>query len=200
MTKHYIIYIPGLGDSRTGGQALALRFWSAWGVRARLVQMNWADTGHFNPKLQTILDTIDSLVHQGYTVSLVGVSAGASAALNAYAQRLDSIHSVTLVCGQILGGHNHVRPQVYAANRAFGESMRLLDEKTFDKLNAAARGRITSIHPIADRVVPVGDTKLPGARWRQIPTMGHAFSIGYSLTIGSYRIVRDIKKLPGQTN
>lgn len=192
---HYVLYIPGLGDAKPTGQKLAMLLWRAQGVHADLLQMNWADKQRFTPKLQRIIDTVDHHVADGYTVSLVAASAGASAALNAYAERLDSIHSVTLICGQVLGGHRSVHPNVFAKNSAFYDSVQLLGN-TFDRLDNAARARITSIHPKADEAVPVADTKLPGAVWRQIPTVGHFASIAYGITIESRRIIKDIKRLP----
>jgi len=194
MSKHYILYIPGLGDSRIRGQKLALSSWKFWGVKTKVLQMNWADDRSFEPKLQLILDHIDRLKTRGYTVSLVAVSAGASAALNAYAERIDSVHSVTLICGQILGGHKNVHPRVYDNHTSFGDSIQMLGS-SLDKLDDAARSRIVSVHPIFDMTVPVADTKLPGARWRQIPVTGHFMSIAYGITIDSRRIVRDLKSL-----
>lgn len=193
---HYILYIPGLGDTNPTGQRLAMIVWRFQGVQAELIHMNWADSERFAPKLDRILKEIDRRISEGYTVSLVAASAGAGAALNAYAARLGAVHSVTLICGQVLGGHRNVHPGVFAKNGAFYDSMQMLGD-SLDKLDDAARSRVVSVHPKADEAVPVADTKLPGAAWRQIPTVGHFASIAYGLTIGSRRIIRDIKRLPG---
>lgn len=126
-------------------------------------------------------------------MSLVAASAGATAALNAYAKSPSTIHSVTLICGQILGTRTHVGPSIYAANTSFAESADML-EQSLKSLTNQARARIISIHPIYDETVPIADAKVPGARVRTIPVMGHAIGIGYAITLGARRIVRDSKR------
>lgn len=192
--KHAIIYVPGLGDSRIAGQQRAVRTWTLYDVKPELFQMNWADGELFQPKLQRLLDTIDSLAENGYDVSLVGVSAGASAVLNAYAARKSKVHGVVIICGKV----NHpeaVSPALYAKNPAFKESMDRLPD-SLDVLGEQYRKRILSIRPIADYTVPVRDTRIKGVKQGLIPTIGHVPSIAYGISLGAYKAIRFLKKLP----
>jgi pimeloyl-ACP methyl ester carboxylesterase len=198
MQKHYVIYIPGLGDSKVGGQQKAVNIWRLYGVKPYLFQMHWDDGEAFAPKLTRLLAHIDKMHAEGYYVSLVAVSAGASAALNAYAERREIISGVVCICGQIMGAH-HVSGYTYVRNPAFGESMQML-QSSLKKLTTEDRRHIYSLHPVADPVVPVRDTRLPGSIEGRLPTTGHATTIAYGITIAARKIMRFLKQqdLPGQ--
>jgi pimeloyl-ACP methyl ester carboxylesterase len=167
-----IIYIPGLGDKTAYGQQLITHTWRLYGVRARCERMLWAKDVQFAPKLQRLLDRIDELHQQGKEVALVGSSAGASAALVAFAQRQDVIKGVVCLCGKI-NNPDTIGPAVYAENPAFQLSMREV-QKALPLLNDEARQRIMSIHPKQDNTVPIADTIIPGAIEAIIPTAGHS--------------------------
>lgn len=192
--EHVVIYIPGLGDARVTGQRLLVAQWRLYGVEPRMFQMRWADGKPFGPKLEQLLETIETLHRQGKTVSLVAASAGASAALNAYAARPELVHGLACICGKIDNPGN-IHPSTYSRNPAFAGSISQL-AASLEALGAAERARILSLHPIADPVVPVADTKLPGAISGRMPVYGHSFGIAYGLLFGSRRIMRFLKKLP----
>lgn len=191
-SRHAIIYVPGLGDTKAEGRRLALGFWRWFGATAVLHQMVWADGESFQSKLEGLLGHIDRLVADGYTVSLVGESAGASAALTAYAERSQSIHRVVFVCGK-LAHADTIHPVTYQRNPAFKESMEALPD-SLAKLPEESRRRIRSIAPLRDRVVPPADTRIAGADHKTIPSVGHSVSIALSLTVFSWWIVRHIKR------
>ncbi len=194
--KHAVIYIPGLGDSRIRGQQKAVNAWKVHGVEPYLFQMNWIDGEPFEPKLDRLLALIDKLTAKGRLVSLVAASAGASAALNAYAARQSQINGVVSICGKLQGhGIGSVHSSLYRRNPAFLESMQQLAVSE-DKLDAKARARILSMHPTVDDSVPVSETKLPGTSPKLMPVAGHFFGIAYGLTIGSFSAIRFLKQLP----
>lgn len=194
--KHAVVYIPGLGDSRVRGQRIAVKAWSGRGVEPHLFQMNWMDGESFEPKMRRLLRFIDALVADGKIVSLVAASAGASAALNVYAARQDTINGVVSICGKLSSrGINSVHPSLYRRNPAFHESMQQLAASS-DQLDQAARQRILSMHPIFDESVPVSETKLTGTISRCMPVTGHFFGIAYGLTIGSFKALHFLKHLP----
>ncbi len=190
---HAIVYIPGLGDSRIKGQQTAVNAWKLQAVEPYLFQMNWANGEPFAPKLDRLLSLIDHLAAEGKTVSLIGASAGASAALNAYAVRKASINGLVSICGK-LGGVESVHPTTYSRNPAFSDSMRLLSASTA-ALKPETRIRILSTYPIADESVPIADTKLLGVHQKRMPVVGHFAGIAYGLTIGSFGAIRFLKRL-----
>lgn len=193
-TRHYIVYVPGLGDSRILGQSLAVRAWRLQGVSSEAFRMNWADSEAFEPKLERLVARIDSLTEQGYAVSLIAASAGASAALHAYGARPGKLHGMVAICGKLQGIHS-VHPTTYGRNPSFQQSMQLL-EQTHGQLNREARQRILSMHALADEAVPLNDTKMQNVQSATMPVAGHFFGIAFGLTLGSWRALRFLKRLP----
>jgi hypothetical protein len=190
--KHAIIYVPGLGDHRSRGQQFIMKAWRIYGLHTEVVNMNWHTSEMFNSKLDRLLLRIDTLAEQGYAVSLIGVSAGASAVINAYTVRQDKIHRVVCICGKLRSAES-VSSYTYRVNPGFGESLQHLPESLFG-LNSDKRVHILSIRPTADELVPPSDTIIPGAISKVIPTRGHAISIGFSITVYSWAIIRFIKQ------
>lgn len=190
---HHVIYVPGLGDDKTYGQDSAVRGWEKYGLSGHYFPIGWADGESFEPKLKRLLDKIDGLLHDGYLVSLVGVSAGASAVLNAYAQR-PSVHGVVLISGKVQRTHL-IGGQIFSANPAFKGSAYMLKD-SLKSLTPNRISRIMSIHPLRDGRVPVKDTLIPGSVEKTVPVIGHLFSIFYTVTFRGKLIADFLKKLP----
>jgi len=189
--KHAIIYIPGLGDHRSRGQRAATWLWQLYGVRTEIVRMEWRVAVPFETKLSRLLTRIDDLHAAGYSVSLVGVSAGAGAAVNAFARRQDVVSRVVCICGKLRNPET-ISSQTYRKNPAFAESMQLLPASLLGVADDTRR-RILSIRPLADTSVPPQDTIIPGAVTKTIPTSGHVLSIAACITLYSFSVVRFIK-------
>lgn len=196
--KHAVIYIPGLGDARVGGQLLAVKTWNWYGVQAELFQKNWIDGERFEPKFIRLLNRIDELVEQGYTVSIVAASAGASAAINAYAARPDTIHAVVCIAGEI-NGRDRMHPSVYQKNPAFRDSMHMI-EASLPRITPAMRKRILSRRGAIDVTVTAHDSIVPGAVNQVVPTMSHFLTIATQIAFGAPSFIRFIKKVPARTN
>jgi hypothetical protein len=195
--KHFVIYIPGLGDFNIANQMSVVGVWRIYGVAPYVNQMNWADGEPFAPKLNRLLAKIDEAKAQGYTVSLIAASAGAGAALNAYVLRKNSISGVILICGKI---HNPqtVHHRTYRFNPAFKESMDRLPD-SLNQLDTQDKTKIVSIRPITDMSVPPKDTIIEGVKSKKIYTFGHVASIAYCLTFKSYSLIRILKKLAAKS-
>lgn len=194
---HAVIYVPGLGDSRVAGQQMAVDLWRLQGVEPYLFQMNWSNGEAFAPKMTRLLKLIDGLTSEGKIVSLVGASAGGSVVMNALALRRNTLNGVACICGKISNKHN-VHPLTYQRNVAFHHSMHGLDD-ALPELTDKDMSRVLSLHPIVDNVVPIPDTKLAGAHIGTMPTFGHFLGIAYGLTLGSFRIMRFLKKIDRST-
>jgi predicted alpha/beta hydrolase family esterase len=188
------IYIPGLGDQGDiKGQRWAVARWSRHGVDAEVFQMQWADNEPWESKFQRLLERIDELNNQGKTVALVGVSAGASAVINAFAARQDKIVGCVLIAGKVN------RPQ------AIGQRYRDEDpsfitsaydcEKALKTLDAEAKKRILSRFALIDETVYRPDSRIPGARNRLSPTISHVGTIAFQITLGAPSFIRWLKRL-----
>lgn len=188
--KHHVIYLPGLGDSKTHGQDDAIKRWEKYGLETHFFPLGWADKESFEPKFKRLLSKIDELLKTGDKVSLVGVSAGASAALNAYALR-SSLSSVVLICGKV-NDPQSIGESVYLENPAFKQSVFAVKD-SLAQLNPAQIKRIMSIHPLRDQSVPVPDTIIKGALEKTVPVIGHIFGIFFTIVFKGKLIAKFIK-------
>jgi len=185
----YILYIPGLGDHNLLGQRWALWLWRRPGLRTEICQMNWNDKQPFEPKLQKILNRIDALTAQGHAVSLVGVSAGANAAVHAFARRSEKVAKLVLICGAIQHPEE-VGEHTKRENPAFWESMLALHDGILDKLTDSERRKIVSFIPHSDNVVNPKNMRIDGSSYESLPTHGHAQSIAYAITVAASRVIK----------
>lgn len=190
-SAHHVIYIPGIGDARSYGQDFAIRQFAWFGITPHYLPLGWANQEGYDTKLQRVLSMVDTLHVQGGKVSLIGVSAGASAVLNVYALRQDIVDSVICVCGKINRPEN-IHEHTFLQNPDFRESMlRVADSLT--KLNTKQRQRILSIHPWRDQVVALEDTYVEGGKNRAYPGWNHSSGIFFAATVGVPDIARFIK-------
>lgn len=169
--KHHIIFIPGLGDkgfpylNRVSTEFIKLPLGlSRRGVKVQVFRPDWNTEDTFDPKLERLLKVIDELTEQGHVVSLVGQSAGGSAAMNAFAQRPDKINGVVVVAGRLRSGEN-VSPTLEKAkkkSKAFKDSV-LSFEEIEPNLTPEQRKRVMTITMLQDKVVPPSTVPLEGA-------------------------------------
>lgn len=190
--KHAVIYVPGLGDHRGSSQGTVVKLWQLYRLRTEVLAMNWRDGEPFSAKLEQLLLRIDELAGAGYQVSLVGISAGASVVINAFAARQEAVHRVVCICGK-LQHPDTISASTYRLNPAFKESMANLPNSLL-ALDSEKRSQILSIRPLVDESVPPGDTVVPGAQAKTIPTISHVVSIAAAITLYSGSIIRFIRK------
>lgn len=191
--KHCILYVPGIGDDLYHAQSIAVWCWRLLGVKAICHEMPWMDQAGFEEKLQRLLNLIDKAAADGYAVSLVGASAGASAVLHAYAARPDDVRAVVYICGK-LNRPEAVAKRTYASSPAFRESMLRLSS-VLQRFTAADKKRFWSLYSPADRVVPYNDTYLEGVTEKRLPNLHHGWAIMYAITVNAPAIIRHIKQL-----
>ena len=188
----HLIYIPGLGDGRVGGQRKAVSTWQWWGVEAELLQMNWGNKEAWPAKFERLLARIDALDAEGKAVALVGASAGASAAINAFAARKDAVVGVVLIAGKVnrpeaIGAGYRKRDPAFVTS-AYG------CEKALQTLNNDDRGRILSRYAILDGVVSKADSMIPGAHNQIVPLVSHVLTIAVQITLGAPSCVGFLKR------
>jgi pimeloyl-ACP methyl ester carboxylesterase len=193
----HIIYITGLGDHKAEGQRRAVASWRLWGVEAELFQVKWGDKEPWPPKFQRLLKRIDTLVGQDKQVGLVAVSAGASAAINAYSARKDVVAGVVCIAGKIN------RPQAIGRryredNPAFVTSVEDC-QKALESLNSSDRRRILSRFAVFDGIVSLKDSRVPGARNHFVPTIGHIPTIAIQITLGAPSFIHFLKQQVNKT-
>lgn len=197
MTDLYIIYLPGIGDApKNSAQARAVRSGKWRSIESEIFNLWWNDDIAWPAKFDRLLKRIDELHASGKAVGLVGVSAGASAAINAFAARPESIHGVVCIAGKInrpeaIGFRYRQRqPSFVASAEQTAASLR--------KLSPADRRRILSRYAVIDGVVARRDSKIPDAKNRLSPTVGHVLTIAIQITLGAPSFIRFLKRLPAK--
>ena len=188
MKKHYILYLPGLGDHYDIGRRFLLKCWQLYGVRTQLVPMHWRDGNRFEDKLTRLGKIIEEKHAQGYKVTLIGESAGGSMALHAYAAYGEKLFRVMTVCGKNTQPQD-VSPHLYRKNQSFKTSMFLVDE-AISSLTKAQRQAFVSVYPFKDGTVPIRETLIPDCQHVRLWSFGHLTSIAFALTLASGLIVR----------
>lgn len=185
--KQCLIYIPGIRDDLLGIQSVLLQTMRLYGVLPLLHEMPWSGSGTYDSKLEALIKRIDSRAARGYSVSLIGASAGASAALNAYVQRREVVRAVVLICGKIQRPEG-VADHTYATNPAFKTAMHQLQD-TLRELTPADKVKMLSLYSPKDVTVPYQDTVIPGVKEQALPALSHGKAILYTISLGSKRII-----------
>jgi hypothetical protein len=193
MSKHVILYIPGLGDRDLSGRRSLLSLWHYRNVRIEVCPMDWTVDEPWQQKLNRLLQRITELHDEGNLVALIGESAGATAVIQALAQRTDELRAVILLCGKSQFPER-VAPARYHLNPAFKDAL-ILSAAAVSKLTTEQKAKMLNLHPLIDMVVPVSETKISGVKDSYMPSVGHAFSIFFANIFWNWRIVRFVKKL-----
>lgn len=191
MKQHVIIYITGLNDQHPRFQQFAINTWRIYGVNPIFFKTSWAEASSFSEKLNRLINIIDTQHKAEKSVSLVGVSAGASLAVAAYAKRKTTIHKVVFICGK-LSRPEAVGEAYYSNNPAFRDAMKYLTPN-LAKLGKQQRKRIVSLSPLFDEIVAKKDTFVKDAKNITLPTLFHAFTIAIAITFLSPITVLFIK-------
>jgi predicted peptidase len=178
---HHVIYLPGVGDHKNAAiQIKALKKWKKFGLEAHFHHINWHDNEAFKDKKDSVLKLIDELYSFDKSVSVVGVSAGASMAMNVYAERKNQIKSVVFICGKINNSATLGKDYKQRNPRLF-ESVSE-SEKTAGKLTAYDKAKMLTIQPVYDGVVAAADGRISGTAHRKIFAVFHAAAIYLSIT------------------
>lgn len=191
MKQHIVLYVPGLGDHRLKMRQRGLNTWHYHNIRIEMVPKKWRVDESWESKLQRLLDIIDNYYDQGKTVSLIGESAGATAVLQALEDRTDRINAVILLCGKSQYP-TRVAGRLYQRNPALKEAM-VRSHSVVEQLTSEQKVKILNLHPLADPVVPVWETRIPGVKESTMPVIGHLTGIGFGITLWSWRIVKFIR-------
>lgn len=192
--KHHIIYVPGLGDARPLLQDKGIQLWRKHGVSVSYLALGWArqDDG-FDNKLARLRDEVGHYQRKGFTVSLVGVSAGASAVLNYY-QNDRSINKVILACG-VAHNNGHVSQLLLRRNPDFDSSLRRVDESVAKLQSYGLAKNILSIYSDGDRYVKSEDSMIEGAHHKEITAWSHPSVIALTILVHGRTITEFVRSV-----
>lgn len=190
--KLHVLYLPGIGDAPPGSfQSRAVNYWKHWDIEVEIFELNWSDNVAWLAKFQNLLTRIDELLAEGRPVAIVGVSAGASAAINAFAARKDQIVGVVCIAGKVNRPHT-IGPRYRSHNPSFVGSVEAT-AVSLEQLSPKQRQRILSRFALLDGRVARADSRVNGARNRTVPSIGHIFTIASQITLGAPSLIRFLK-------
>ena len=164
---HHLLYLPGLNDQLSLHKKLASLLpllWRPHGVTIHVVPMFWENGEHFLIKQTRILTMVDSLLKDKQLVSIMGQSAGGSAAGTIFFARKNRIQRYINITGRLRSGIQ-VSPSLADVARnsvAFSESV-IQFEKVEPKFTTSDRKRMMTIRPFWDEVVPAATVAILGA-------------------------------------
>lgn len=191
-SKHVVLYVPGLGDHRLKMRQRGLDFWYYRNISIEMAAKKWRVPESWDIKLAKLLKQIDYHYDQGKIVSLIGESAGATAVLQALEDRYEKINAVILLCGKSQYP-NRVANVLYKKNPALEEAM-IRSHQVVQQLSVDQKKKILNLHPYADPVVPVWETRIEGVRESTMPIIGHITGIAFGITLWSFVMVRFIRR------
>jgi|SaaInlStandDraft_3_1057020.scaffolds.fasta_scaffold16807_2 pimeloyl-ACP methyl ester carboxylesterase len=193
--RHNIVILSGLGDT-IGGIERATSWWKFAGLTPHVLPVGWHDgVSDFQPKLDRITSLVDQLSQEG-AVSIVGVSAGGSAAFNAYLERPDTIRRAVNVCGRLRAGKHNRRSleKMSATSESFRHSVLQFEERELS-ISEDLRTRMMTVSArFGDEYVPTDTSGLKGAHNIRIPTVEHVLSISMALTFFAYPIIDFLRR------
>lgn len=195
--KHSVIFITGLGEE-VDKTRWAVSHWRNGGLNPIVHSVGWHDSEtKFQPKLERLIEMIDILTEEGDKVSLVGCSAGGSAALNAFFERKNIVYRVINVCGRLRTGTQEgfrSFAKMTKSSPPFAESIKLFESHE-KLLSETDRQKVMTVRSLfGDELVPSDTSILIGAYNTTVPTPEHMFSITMALTIFSSPLITFLTK------
>lgn len=180
-----IIVVTGLGDNGKADE-MAAAAWKLEGLKPIIFVPRWENGKGVKPKLARLLKVIDR-ESKKEKIYLMGISAGASLAMNAFIQRLDRVEKMVSLCGRLrMGWSDNVINKKLQENtlkvRGFKESVKMA-EKEIKKLTDDDKKRILTVSAeIVDELIPTETSQLEGAMNILIPGIGHLITITAGMT------------------
>ena len=186
MSQPIVVIIPGIGDHTPSYDVFAW-VWRRLGYETHIIPFGWTryyadiathtrDFMHKH-KLDAVAGKDD--------VYLIGVSAGGTAAVHAFANR-QSVRKVITVSSPFEDADN-------LEHRLLVDSI-IAVRRDLEQLDAAEKANILSVYGIFDRIVPTYMSRPEGVRTKRIFAFGHAPIIFMALTFHGLRLKRFFSK------
>lgn len=191
---HHVIILPGLSD-RVSHIAWVTQWWRKEGLEPHVLRVGWHDESKdIRTNLDRIISYVDTFANTG-RLSIVGTSAGGSAALNILVEKPDRVERAVNICGRLRAGTHTWRSldRMSATSQSFKQSVLLCEQKQA-MISQSLKHRIMTVSArFGDELVPQDTSTLAGAHNLTIPTIGHGLSIAMALTLFARPIIQFIK-------
>lgn len=198
MAVHHVFLIPGLDDKPYFFEWALRTLYKKYEIIPHIKPFGFRNTAStFEKQLTAYMDYIRPILKdKNIVVSLIGVSAGASASINVW-QRFKkegfAINgSIINVCGRLSDGKDkNVIPTLAFSTRKskiFYESV-IHAEKYVKELTNNEKLQITTFRALFDEVVPSSTIPVKGANNIRVPMLGHIFTIVTTILFYSKDII-----------
>lgn len=171
-----VFVIPGLGDNSKRTKKY-IKEWSGSKLKVEIHEFNWSDREKgYDEKFKDLLVRFDSVAEQDSPIVVVGISAGASVAINLLQHRSRDVSKVICICGRLQrGGISLLRPWwLYKLTHPdFIESVKTCEQG----LTQIPENKVLTVSSRLDEVVPLATTRLQGAREILVNYPAHSLAI-----------------------
>jgi hypothetical protein len=194
--KSCVIIIPPLGTDPKMGEKMTQNWLEKYAIKPINWQYFWGkNDDNYETRLKKLIGEIDKLNEQGFVVSLIGLSAGGSVAINAFLQRKKQIKKVINICGRLYAGKIKF-PKSEKSNDnnfLFKESVKKCEEN-LKSLNVDDKEKILTVRPLWDEFAPTEYAMIEGVKNIKVFSVEHVLTILLSMTIYKNKIFDFLKK------
>lgn len=168
------IVVPGLGGHYNLYEC-AVNVWHLQDINPTVFHIHWEDGIDYETKVIELSKLIEQKLAEKKPLILVGVSAGASAVLNA-SINYQKLNGIVTICGFINLKYLD-KKQMDMRSPAFTQSL----VKLSGNLKKLDRSKVLSLTSYNDTVVVPEASKLEGATFKKIAAFGHVVGIAVAL-------------------
>ncbi|HSW47748.1 MAG TPA: hypothetical protein VLG67_01595 [Candidatus Saccharimonadales bacterium] len=182
---HHLFILPGLGKHEAILELIRRNWEKEFDIQIHILAIDWHDnTKDFKQKIISLTNQIKPYsTNKNSTISLLGISAGASAAINVWKNMNLEVESIILVCGRVKEGKARGARTLHWASRnspSFKESV-LESERNLKKLSPNDNTKILIFYSLLDELVPPNDARINGAKNLYLIVPEHVLSIVFSM-------------------
>jgi len=194
---HVVIAVNGLGDNipwKLASQERPISRLARYGVRSVFHRFFWHNGVELDSQTESLSAIIRIARKKYHKVSLIGISAGGSAVLNAYKMGPNNVHKVVTICSRLRRGTEDGFigfTRRSKSSPAYRQSVSQW-EKEEPHLLDRYRNRVMTIRAERDdQLVPADTATMYGAINTTVPVRGHFLSIRHTLS-NPQRIIKFI--------
>jgi aryl-alcohol dehydrogenase-like predicted oxidoreductase len=192
--QHQILILPGLSGN-TKMVERATKHWEKDGIDVIVHDVKWKDEStDLETKLEEISRKVAELTKKG-PVSLIGLSAGGSAAFNTFLKNSDFINKAISICGRLREGEHKYRSleKKFAKSKSFKESVLLFEKQENNIPEELKKRMLTTSARFGDQHVPADTSYIENVQHIKVPMGEHSTTIGLTLTVFKDKLINFIK-------
>ena len=195
--RHQALLLSGLSGN-IGMLDRATRHWEKDGVDVTVHDFEWKDdTIDLETKLQQVSEIIKELSEKG-PVSLIGTSAGGSAAFNAFLENSELVNKAISICGRLREGEQELEKKSKDSEK-FRASVLRFEGKEADIPEELRKRMLTTSARYGDQHVPADTSYVKDVQHIKVRSAEHSITIGVTLYALKNKLINFIKLTEEET-